>query len=1217
MVNEQELWADRDNVAQLLVKNLRLYGNIAPDGFYARPSHGTSDHIQPMSKANYLRTASYLTARTSKNPHYLRQDEATYLGLNIKKDARPLHLEQWKRNANGEYQAELVPYYNIDDTEGTHPAIDSMRGETPTHHQPENYIALYEAFGADAFQGISRTAMLSPELLRQHEEEIQQNLTAIAQRTLHEPISAKLFAELTMQEYHISPAHDTQEHSLLREGEIEHLEAQPRFLFAAMNRAADFARTYQRPPLNSQQAEQETLMLDAMREAARVLHQRQAAIDFLSLSDEEQWKQGLQKIPPEELAEQLSWGLTYDDQRILLHLHQTGEASMQGAIEALLDECNFHTFQKLLAQKQYPEATEYIQTHEAKANAEALQPVKQAQKPQKTAEASESTEATAETETKPTTPALTDSIRDWYMANYPTDELGKELSSLSFGEILTRMNQGEDFYELMGVGDSLLRERLFTGSSLATGLPYDTFYNRYAQDGQGNTQEQKDIQRALNRAKAKAAKEATPTPKPDDPLRELYAATYPEDKGLGVRLPAELTPREALTRLLDGDGIYHILGDKTPDKDFALRALQLSGKAFGLSAPLMQEAFEQCMNAGGHGLSPDVKFHLKEALAPHIAKEDNQAFPGLMVKAYFVDAHLKDTNGNEFLTPDDFPPEQRPPFVEYTGEKAYEFLAAMLAKDKERFRDESSDPGDGKSRIALTYNDYQHNNGENFRIDLGDLEFANAKSVHEALTVRCNQNLRHLLSLSDEDLKKHLNTFYASEYQGKEINCSEERKAIQKQMDEQTKALAPMQKEEEAYLATHPDLKKRNQEDAEPFLYLCKADDYPLCAHYAMAKVAPESVKNIHLFPLGDACTQTVYAHMQGMSAERYESQYAYGGQLHTEYRNSLKEFASLPPGVVLFSSRYAPNDIKGSRRKGTKEPPMLAVFTHNQVESLDLLADFHVTVKAAPWMDNLDDPSSYETLDQKRGFDAIKLLQDEKVNDKNAYLEACSQQLAMYPKYCARTLAIGYGDSPLDTPTEISYIRGKGDLANQTFFTQEAYTPDCSTTLIRGMKLGARLQPDSNAYGLALDLKETLANSYQLDKLPKFPSVSTSLATWERIQKEAAEKQPLERRYIRYREPDPHTEPAIPKGNGRGDYDYWKTCNTVFQEYADIDPKNNISEKEHYNAAIRRMADTGRTVKQIEAIGTVNTNFQKYVQVPAITNYVKKAHSKYLAKQK
>lgn len=71
-----------------------------------------------------------------------------------------------------------------------------------------------------------------------------------------------------------------------------------------------------------------------------------------------------------------------------------------------------------------------------------------------------------------------DNIRDWYMNEYPTDPLGSELDgSVTFKDLYDQLKEGCDVYEVMGVGDSLVRERMFDHLATVHNVSYDTIYN--------------------------------------------------------------------------------------------------------------------------------------------------------------------------------------------------------------------------------------------------------------------------------------------------------------------------------------------------------------------------------------------------------------------------------------------------------------------------------------------------------------------------------------------------------------------------------------------------------------------------------------------------------------------------------------------------------------------------------------------------------------------
>jgi hypothetical protein len=71
----------------------------------------------------------------------------------------------------------------------------------------------------------------------------------------------------------------------------------------------------------------------------------------------------------------------------------------------------------------------------------------------------------------------TQSIKTWYQANYPTDDLGDDLNDVSFMDLFNAMNDFLDVYEFIGVYDSVIRERLFDRLSDLMGTDYTYIYN--------------------------------------------------------------------------------------------------------------------------------------------------------------------------------------------------------------------------------------------------------------------------------------------------------------------------------------------------------------------------------------------------------------------------------------------------------------------------------------------------------------------------------------------------------------------------------------------------------------------------------------------------------------------------------------------------------------------------------------------------------------------
>lgn len=71
-------------------------------------------------------------------------------------------------------------------------------------------------------------------------------------------------------------------------------------------------------------------------------------------------------------------------------------------------------------------------------------------------------------------------IREYYMENYPTDELGVEINENATLEgLYAVLTIGGDVYEYIGVHDSMIRERLFWAVSQLTATPYNEIYTQW------------------------------------------------------------------------------------------------------------------------------------------------------------------------------------------------------------------------------------------------------------------------------------------------------------------------------------------------------------------------------------------------------------------------------------------------------------------------------------------------------------------------------------------------------------------------------------------------------------------------------------------------------------------------------------------------------------------------------------------------------------------
>lgn len=71
-------------------------------------------------------------------------------------------------------------------------------------------------------------------------------------------------------------------------------------------------------------------------------------------------------------------------------------------------------------------------------------------------------------------------IQDWYMQEYPSDTMGKDIKSeVTFYDVFYALDHHHDVYETIGVGDSMIRERVFQKLCDIMGVEYDYIYSQW------------------------------------------------------------------------------------------------------------------------------------------------------------------------------------------------------------------------------------------------------------------------------------------------------------------------------------------------------------------------------------------------------------------------------------------------------------------------------------------------------------------------------------------------------------------------------------------------------------------------------------------------------------------------------------------------------------------------------------------------------------------
>ncbi len=80
---------------------------------------------------------------------------------------------------------------------------------------------------------------------------------------------------------------------------------------------------------------------------------------------------------------------------------------------------------------------------------------------------------------------INSNIKEWYTATYPNDEEGARLSdNVTFKDLQDTLENGGDVYSLvMGIGDSVVRERLFERLAIISGTTYESIYSKWMGEG--------------------------------------------------------------------------------------------------------------------------------------------------------------------------------------------------------------------------------------------------------------------------------------------------------------------------------------------------------------------------------------------------------------------------------------------------------------------------------------------------------------------------------------------------------------------------------------------------------------------------------------------------------------------------------------------------------------------------------------------------------------
>lgn len=77
------------------------------------------------------------------------------------------------------------------------------------------------------------------------------------------------------------------------------------------------------------------------------------------------------------------------------------------------------------------------------------------------------------------------SVRDAYMELYSDDELAHKINDVTFYDVFKTLDSYGSFYKLIGVYDSLIRERIFSMLAVVMVIDYEYIYDQWLQCNEG------------------------------------------------------------------------------------------------------------------------------------------------------------------------------------------------------------------------------------------------------------------------------------------------------------------------------------------------------------------------------------------------------------------------------------------------------------------------------------------------------------------------------------------------------------------------------------------------------------------------------------------------------------------------------------------------------------------------------------------------------------
>ena len=229
-MSNEKIFESRDLVNQILVDNLREYGDIEPSALYGRPyNEGTRAKYQ-FSAANYLRIAAAQREYRYQDLRWLSEQAITDKSFTVKTNAKPVEIEYWKGIDNGQsYEGNLRKFYNAADIvemDGTEKIISG-------NEEPDVEYAL-DLLRVNGFAADGKINSYDQIFSSVREHAIKNGADEFAA-----PLTSQLFFKTSHLGY------DYVQYPLYTEEQINKLEKNPKILFHAMKKAQELVKSMQ------------------------------------------------------------------------------------------------------------------------------------------------------------------------------------------------------------------------------------------------------------------------------------------------------------------------------------------------------------------------------------------------------------------------------------------------------------------------------------------------------------------------------------------------------------------------------------------------------------------------------------------------------------------------------------------------------------------------------------------------------------------------------------------------------------------------------------------------------------------------------------------------------------------------------------------------------------------------------------------------------------